>query len=93
VVQNPPVNTAGPERGAAAIGYAVMVAIIALLLAAGVWALSGQIGTTFSDGADCLATPAACEGGGSGGGGGGGGGGGTTTSATSPATTSTTTGS
>jgi Flp pilus assembly pilin Flp len=86
------VDRAGPERGAAAVGYAVMVAIIVLLLAAGVWALSGQIGTTFTDGADCVASPGACEGGGSGGGGGGGGGG-TTTSATGPAPTSTTTGS
>ena len=91
-------NRAGPERGATAVAYAVMVAIIALLLVAGVWVLSGQIGSTLSGGAECVASPGACDGGGGGGsggtgGGGDGGGGGTTTSSTGPAPTSTTTGS
>jgi Flp pilus assembly pilin Flp len=85
------VNDAGSERGATAIAYAVMVAIIALLLVAGVWLLSDQIGSTLSGGADCVASPGACGGGG--GGGSGGGGSGTTTSSTRPAPTSTTTGS
>ena len=83
------------ERGAAAVAYAVMVAIIALLLVAGVWLLSDQIGATLSGGADCIANPGACEGAGGGGGGagggGGGGGGGSTTSSSSPAPTTTTT--
>ena len=85
------------ERGAAAVAYAVMVAIIALLLVAGVWLLSDQIGATLSGGADCIANPGACEGagggggGGAGGGGGGGGGGGSTTSSSGPAPTTTTT--
>ena len=81
------------ERGAAAVAYAVMVAIIALLLVAGVWLLSDQIGAALSGGADCIANPGDCEGAGGGGagGGGGGGGGGSTTSSSSPAPTTTTT--
>jgi hypothetical protein len=65
-----------------------MIAIIALLLVAGVWVLSDRIGTTLSGGADCVADPGACEG--AGGGGGGGGGGGSTTSSSGPAATTTT---
>jgi Flp pilus assembly pilin Flp len=95
VVQNPPVDRAGSQRGATAVAYAVMVAVIAVLLAAGVWMLSDQIGSTLSGGAECVAMPGSCEGGGSGaggpGGGGSGGGGGTTTSSTRPASTTTTT--
>jgi Flp pilus assembly pilin Flp len=86
------VDRAGSERGATAVAYAVMVAIIALLLVAGVWMLSSRIGSTFSGGAECVASPGACEdgsGGGSGGGGNGGGGG--TTTSTRPAGTTTTT--
>jgi Flp pilus assembly pilin Flp len=85
------VNRPGPgdQRGAAAVAYAVMVAIVALLLVAGVWVLSGQIGSTLSGGAECVASPGECEEGS--GGGGGGGGGGTTTSSTRPAPTTTTT--
>jgi hypothetical protein len=64
-----------------------MVAIIALLLVAGVWLLSDQIGTTLSGSADCLANPGACVGTG---GGDGGGGGGSTTSSSGPVTTTTT---
>jgi Flp pilus assembly pilin Flp len=96
VVQNPPVDKAGSQRGATAVAYAVMVAVIALLLAAGVWMLSSQIGSTLSGGAECVARPGSCEGGGGGGGSGGGGsggGGGTTTSSTRPEPTTTTTGS
>ena len=89
-MHNPAVDRAGSERGATAVAYAVMVAIVALLLVAGVWVLSNQIGSTLSGGAECVASPAACEGG-SGGGGGGGGGGGTTTSSTRPGGTTTTT--
>jgi Flp pilus assembly pilin Flp len=86
-VQNLRVNRAGRERGAAAVGYAVMVAIIALLLVAGVWMLSEQLGDTFSGGAECVASPRDCEGAGGGGGGGPGGGGGGGTSTTNPGTT------
>jgi Flp pilus assembly pilin Flp len=93
-VHNPAVNRAGSERGATAVAYAVMVAIVALLLVAGIWVLSNQIGSSLSGGAECVASPEACEGGGGGGGnggGGGGGGGGTTTSSTQPGGTTTTT--
>jgi Flp pilus assembly pilin Flp len=88
------VNRAGSERGATAVAYAVMVAIIALLLVAGVWVLSSRIGSTFSGGAECVASPGACEDGAGGGnsGGGNGGGSGTTTSTSRPAGTTTTTG-
>jgi Flp pilus assembly pilin Flp len=97
-VHNPRVDRAGAERGATAVAYAVMVAIIALLLVGGVFVLSDSIKAALTGGAECVASPGACEGGsggGSGGGpggggpGGGGGGGGTTTS-TGPGSTTTT---
>jgi Flp pilus assembly pilin Flp len=99
VVHNPRVDRAGPERGATAVAYAVMVAIIALLLVGGVFVLSDSIKAALTGGAECVASPGACEdgsGGGGGGGpggggpGGGGGGGGTTTSTGSGSTTTTT---
>jgi hypothetical protein len=72
-----------------------MVAIVALLLVAGVWMLSGQIGSTLSGSAECLADPSGCGDGGSGGPGGSGPGGGEPgvggTSTTRPASTTTTT--
>jgi Flp pilus assembly pilin Flp len=87
------VNRAGSERGATAVAYAVMVAIVALLLVAGVWVLSSRVGSTLSGGAECVASPGECEGGSGGGGPGGGGtggGSGTTTSSTRPEETTTT---
>jgi Flp pilus assembly pilin Flp len=76
-----------PDRGATAVAYAVMVAIVALLLVAAVWLIASRVGSTFSESGECVAAPpGAC---GSGGGGGGGGGGGTTT--TSPGSTTSTT--
>jgi Flp pilus assembly pilin Flp len=91
VVHNPPVDRAGAQRGATAIAYAVMVAIIALLLVGGVFVLSDSVKGAFTGGAECVASPGACEGGSGGGGGGGpgGGGGGSTTSTRSGATTTT----
>jgi Flp pilus assembly pilin Flp len=98
-VHNPRVDRAGAERGATAVAYAVMVAIIALLLVGGVFVLSDSIKAALTGGAECVASPGACEGGSGGGGsgggpggggpGGGGGGGGTTTS-TGPGSTTTT---
>jgi Flp pilus assembly pilin Flp len=87
-VHNPPVDRARAQRGATAIAYAVMVAIIALLLVGGIFVLSDSIKAAFTGGAECVASPGACEGG-SGGGGGGGGGGGSTTSTRSGSTTTT----
>jgi Flp pilus assembly pilin Flp len=79
-----------PDRGATAATYAVMAAIVALLLVAAVWLLASRVGSTFSEGGECVADPAPAGcGPGSGGGGGGGGGGGTTT--TSPSSTTSTT--
>jgi Flp pilus assembly pilin Flp len=89
-VHNPRVDRAGPERGATAVAYAVMVAIIALLLVAGVFMLSGSIKGALDNGAECVANPGGCEGPGGGGGGNGegnGGGGGTTTTQPGPTTT------
>jgi Flp pilus assembly pilin Flp len=98
VVHNPRVDRAGAERGATAVAYAVMVAIIALLLVGGVFVLSDSIKAALTGGAECVASPGACEGGSGGGGSGGGsggsgggGGGGTTTSTGSGSTTTTTT--
>jgi Flp pilus assembly pilin Flp len=91
-VHNPRVDRAGSERGATAVAYAVMVAIIALLLVAGVFMLSGSIEQALDDGAECVANPGGCEGGGGGGedGGGGDGSGGGATTTTQPAPTTTT---
>ena len=49
VVHNPRVDRAGGERGATAVAYAVMVAILALLLVGGVMVLSGSVGTALTD--------------------------------------------
>jgi Flp pilus assembly pilin Flp len=95
-VHNPRVDRAGSERGATAVAYAVMVAIIALLLVAGVFVLSGSIKGALDNGAECVANPGGCEGGGGGGGGNGGGGsggggsGGGATTTTQPGPTTTT---
>ena len=63
-----------------------MIAIIVLLLVAGVFALGGGIEDAFTGGADCIISPGSCEGGsgGNGGGGGGGGGGGSGPTTTNP---------
>jgi Flp pilus assembly pilin Flp len=87
------VDRAGSERGATAVTYAVMVAIIAILLVGGVFVLGDSIQAALDGGAECVADPGSCEGGAGSGGGGGGGGGGTTTSrpASSTTTSATTT--
>lgn len=94
VVHNPRVHRAGGERGATAVAYAVMVAILALLLVGGVMVLSGNVGTTLTDTGNCVADPSGCGGGnGNGGGNGGGNGnGGGSTTTTRAGTTTTTTG-
>jgi Flp pilus assembly pilin Flp len=91
VVHNPRVDRPGGERGATAVAYAVMVAILALLLVGGVMVLSGNVGMTLTDTGNCVANPSDCGGGGTGSGGSGGNGGGSTTT-TSAGTTTTTTG-
>jgi Flp pilus assembly pilin Flp len=92
VVHNPGVDRAGGERGATAVAYAVMIAILALLLVGGVMVLSGSIETVLTDGAQCVSDPSDCgeSGSGSGNGNGNGNGGGTTTT-TGPSSTTTTT--
>ena len=96
-MHNPRVDRAGSERGATAVAYAVMVAILALLLVGGIFVLSDSVKNAFTGGAECVASPGTCEGGSGGGSGGGpggggpggdGGGGGTTTS-TGPGSTAT----
>jgi Flp pilus assembly pilin Flp len=83
------VDRAGGERGATAVTYALMVAIIAMLLVGGIFVLGGSIQNVFNHGGDCVARPSDCEDGGGTGGGSGGGGNGTTT--TRPGSTSTST--
>jgi Flp pilus assembly pilin Flp len=85
------VDRARAQRGATAVAYAVMVAIIALLLVGGVFVLSDSVRGAFTGGAECVASPGDCEGGSGGGGSGGGGGGGGTTTSTRPASPTTTT--
>jgi Flp pilus assembly pilin Flp len=93
------VDRAGGDRGVTAVTYALMVAIIAILLVGGVFVLGGGIQSALNGGAACVSNPESCgdgNGSGSGGSGGGGGGGGTTTSTrpsttTGPTTTTTTT--
>jgi Flp pilus assembly pilin Flp len=97
VVHNPPVDRAGGERGATAVAYAMMVAILALLLVGGLVVLSGGIDQALNNGANCVADPTACGDGagtGTGGGPGNGGGnsGGSTTTTNGSTTTTTTTG-
>ncbi|HJU02296.1 MAG TPA: Flp family type IVb pilin [Actinomycetes bacterium] len=82
-------DRAGGERGVTAVAYALMVAIIAVLLVGGVFILGDSIKTAFDHGGTCVAKPSECEDDSGGGNGGGGGGGGTTT--TRPASTSTST--
>ena len=93
VVHNPRVDRAGAQRGATAVAYAVMVAILALLLVGGIFVLSDSVRGAFTGGAECVASPGTCEGGGGGSGGGGGGGGSTSSStdSTGPASTTTST--
>jgi Flp pilus assembly pilin Flp len=94
-VHNPRVDRAGAQRGATAVAYAVMVAIIALLLVGGIFVLSDSVKSALTGGAECVASPGTCEGGAGGGGAGGGGGGGASTSgpttSTGPASTTTST--
>ncbi len=92
-MHNPRVNRAGGERGATAVAYAVMVAILALLLVGGVLVLSGSIEDALNEGANCVSNPSDCGNGGSSGSGGqnGTGNGGGTTTTTSPGTPTTTT--
>ena len=90
------VDRAGGQRGATGVAYAVMVAIVALLLVGGVFVLGGSIEGVLTDAGGCVANIGDCGGsggggGGNGGGGGGGGGGngGTTTTTGAGATTTT----
>ncbi len=92
MVHNPRVDRAGGQLGATAVAYAVMVAILALLLVSGVVILSGSIEEAFGDAGNCVANPTDCEIGGGGTGSGGGNGNGEATTTTNAGTTTTTTG-
>ncbi|HYN17806.1 MAG TPA: hypothetical protein VEY96_06965 [Actinomycetes bacterium] len=83
-------DRSGGERGATAVAYAIMLAILGLLLVAGIMVLSGSVETALSDGAECVSNPSGCGVGGGGGDDDGGGGGGTTTITTGPSPTTTT---
>jgi hypothetical protein len=68
-----------------------MLAILGLLLVAGIMVLSGSVETALNDGAECVSNPSGCgEPSGGGGDNGSGGGGGSTTITTGPAPTTTT---
>ena len=82
-------DRAGGERGVTAVAYALMVAIIAVLLVGGVFILGDSIKSAFDHGGNCVAVPSECEDDSGGGTGNGGGSNGTTT--TRPAATSTST--
>ena len=82
-------DRAGGERGVTAVAYALMVAIIAVLLVGGVFILGDSIKSAFDHGGNCVAVPSECEDHSGGGTGNGGGSNGTTT--TRPAATSTST--
>ena len=47
------------EDGVTAVEYALMVAIIALLMVAGFYLLFSEVGGAFSDTADCVSDPGA----------------------------------
>jgi Flp pilus assembly pilin Flp len=56
-------GSAAREKGVTAVEYALMVAIVALLLVAGVYALFSSVQTKYSSVADCLESgpvPGAC---------------------------------
>ena len=92
-MHNPRVDRAGGERGATAVAYAVMVAILALLLVGGVMVLSGNVGTTLTNTGNCVVDLSDCGGNGTGNGNGNGNGnGGGSTTTTRAGTTTTTTG-
>ena len=81
-------DRAGGERGVTAVTYALMVAIIAILLVGGVFVLGGGIQSALNGGAACVSDPGSCgDGNGSGPGGSGGNGGGGATTTTRPSTT------
>ena len=83
-------DRAGGERGVTAVAYALMVAIIAVLLVGGIFVLGDSIQGVLDHGGSCVANPGDCDGGsGTGSGGGNGGGSGSTTS-TGPGSTTTT---
>jgi Flp pilus assembly pilin Flp len=75
------VDRAGGQRGATGVAYAVMVAIVALLLVGGVFVLGGSIEGVLTDAGGCVANIGDCGPSGGSGGDGGGNGGGTTTTA------------
>jgi Flp pilus assembly pilin Flp len=83
------VDRAGGQRGATGVTYALMVAIVALLLVGSVFVLGGSIEGVLTDAGGCVANIGDCGGGGGGGNGGGGGGGngGTTTTGAGATTT------
>ena len=64
-------DRSGGERGVTAVAYALMVAIIAVLLVGGVFVLGGSVQSAFNHGGDCLVSPSDCgDGSGTGSGGG-----------------------
>jgi Flp pilus assembly pilin Flp len=52
------------ERGVTAVEYALMVAIIALLMVAGFWLLFTNVKQSFTDTGTCVGSPATVAGGG-----------------------------
>jgi Flp pilus assembly pilin Flp len=85
------VDRSGGERGVTAVAYALMVAIIAVLLVGGVFVLGGSIQSVLDHGGDCVASPSDCgDGSGTGSGGNGGGNPGPTTSSRPGSATTTT---
>ena len=84
-------DSSGGERGVTAVAYALMVAIIAVLLVGGIFVLGDSIQGVLDHGGSCVANPGDCDGGsGTGSGGGGNGGGGGSTTSTRPGSTTTT---
>ena len=85
-------DSSGGERGVTAVAYALMVAIIAVLLVGGIFVLGGSIQSVFDHGGDCVASPSDCgDGSGTGSGGGNGGGNPGPTTSSRPGSVSTTT--
>lgn len=49
------------DRGATAVEYGLMVALIAVVIAGTVLALGGELNNLFTSVKDCLATPSGCS--------------------------------
>ncbi len=61
MLQNYVVTLLRDKGGANAVEYALIMALVAVFIIAGILAMSGAIGTLFNDMATCLGNAATCN--------------------------------